>query len=1136
MKKIIALLTTLILTLVMVYTFYPVTAYADDITISSGGTYDLSEYGNDTIIHIKTTAQVFISQTDGEATYSTVSIICDVQGVNLVINNLRINNYYNYRDCCISFMGKGNKLNLMGSSNFVGGDDVAGIVVPEDADLTISDFGNGSLYVKGGVGGAGIGGGSDDHNANAGSITINSGKITATTMNGGAGIGGGKYGYVKSVTINGGTVSASCPAGGAGIGGGQNGGYGLITITGGTVRALGNYWGAGIGGGAEAVCGGTINISGGVVFTHGRSGDARDIGSGSRGTDNGSFVLSGDAIVFLGSDNCERGGTSTHKHVDRRNPENGELYGIRIPGGYHLSYPAAYVPGTSKIITYVSNSDSAKQIQDVQFSGDSVIIEDSDTFSRDCYALGSWNTKANGKGTEYALGEEVTFTKDTILFAKWAEIPSTGFTLDQSDLRVELGDTYKLTATFEPSNATNQQIDWKSNNDFVVEVDSDGVITTLACGKTQIIATHNGYSDTIDIEVWVKVTQVNLSSGMYLYDTMQLSTGVEPNDASNPDVTVTSSDSSILSIDSNFVVTAAGVGTAKIYVTTEDNVNTTYTITVSERPVAGVRVIPEDATMETGDTLGLSAVVTPDDATDTSVTWSSSDTDVAMVETDGEVTAVGAGEATITAASGSFSDTCAVTVLQPVTSVDIDADALTLAVSGTAKLNASLLPANAQAAPVYWSSSDGSVASVDSTGLVTATGIGTATITATSNEKSDTCTVTVSEKPVTLLSLNYGKKEMYLGDVFALSAIVEPEDATNRKVIWDSSDYTVASVNSSGVVTAKGIGTCTITARAGDKSATCSVSVGTKAVTDITLDYSSQSLYVGGVFALAATVKPDDAADPSITWSSSDTSVATVNSSGVVTAKGIGTCTITASAGDKSATCSITVNPDPEIKVESVRLSIGMDTVIVMYVGDTSVLNANVSPSNADNKSVTWQSSDSSVATVSSTGKVTAVAVGEATITITASDKSDSFRVLVKEREQASAETGGEELPATTPQETQQNSQPSPSPEAEVVLSFNIDMASLPYGAQYIELPNGEIVEVNGKDTITCDICSKDLISGTIKIVALDAEKNPLGTADLSANKSGLGTLAIIIIALGTLILGAGGMLLVVRSVTLKKK
>jgi uncharacterized repeat protein (TIGR02543 family) len=769
----------------------------------------------------------------------------------------------------------------------------------------------------------------------------------------------------------------------------------------------------------------------------------------------------------------------------------------------------------------------------MQAPGYSINTKSADTFTRGCYNFAGWNTQSNGSGTDYATNKSVSLTKSVTLYAQWEEILATGITIDQNDLSIYAGDSTTLTTTAAPSNALNQTPTWESSNTSVATIDSFGVITAVAEGTTTITATLNENSDTITVEV--APTQVNNSGSIYLYDTMQLYSGVDPNNSSNPNVTVTISDSDVLSVDSDLLVTAVGLGTAKIDVKTNGSVNTTYTITVTERPVAGVQVIPEDTTMETGDTLKLSAVISPDDATDKSVTWSSSDTDVAIVETDGEVTAVGAGEATITAASGSFSDTCAVTVLQPVTSVDIDADALTLAVSGTAKLNASLLPANAQAAPVYWSSSDGAVASVDNTGLVTAIGIGTATITATANGKTDTCTVTVSKKDVSSVALDTTTKSLYVGDWFTLSATVSPYDASDKSVSWTSSDTSVATVTTNGTVEAVGDGACTITATADGKSASCSVSVGTKAVTDISLDYSSQSLYVGGVFALTATVKPNDAADPSITWSSSDTSVATVNSSGVVTAQAVGSCKITAKAGTKIDSCSVTVKPDPEIKVESVNLSIGMDTVMVMYVGDTSVLNANVSPSNADNKSVTWQSSDSSVATVSATGKVTAVAAGEATIRVTASDKSNSYRVLVKEREQASAETGGEEPPATTTQATQQNSQPSPSPEAEVVLSFNIDTASLPYGAQYIELPNGEIVEVNGKDTVTCDICSKDLINGTIKIVALDAEKNPLGVVDVSAEKGGLSGVMILLIAIGAVILGAGGMLLVVRAAAVKK-
>ena len=108
------------------------------------------------------------------------------------------------------------------------------------------------------------------------------------------------------------------------------------------------------------------------------------------------------------------------------------------------------------------------------------------------------------------------------------------------------------------------------------------------------------------------------------------------------------------------------------------------------------------------------------------------------------------------------------------------------------------------------------------------------------------------------------------------------------------------------MVTAKKVGSATITAKAGDKSATCAITVAATPVTSVTLNKTSASLKAGETVTLTATVKPDDATDKTVTWTTSDASVATV-SNGVVTAKKVGTATITAKAGDKSATCSITV-------------------------------------------------------------------------------------------------------------------------------------------------------------------------------------------------------------------------------------
>ena len=156
-------------------------------------------------------------------------------------------------------------------------------------------------------------------------------------------------------------------------------------------------------------------------------------------------------------------------------------------------------------------------------------------------------------------------------------------------------------------------------------------------------------------------------------------------------------------------------------------------------------------------------------------------------------------------------------------------------------------------------------------------------------------------------------------------------------------------------------------------------------VTSISVSPSTTSLTVGGTQQLSATVSPSNATNKSVSWSSSNTSIATVSSSGLVTAKAAGSATITCKANDgsgKYATCSVKVEA---IKVTEVRLNY---TSVPMKIGDTKQLTATISPSNATDKSVTWSSSNTSVAKVSNTGLVTAVSEGTATITCKANDGS----------------------------------------------------------------------------------------------------------------------------------------------------
>ncbi|MGN1060225.1 MAG: Ig domain-containing protein, partial [Candidatus Coproplasma sp.] len=232
-----------------------------------------------------------------------------------------------------------------------------------------------------------------------------------------------------------------------------------------------------------------------------------------------------------------------------------------------------------------------------------------------------------------------------------------------------------------------------------------------------------------------------------------------------------------------------------------------------------------------------------------------------------------------------------------------------------------------------------------------------------------------------------------------LTAIVSPDNATNKTVTWTTSAESVATV-SDGVVTAVGVGSATITATAGSKSANCTVVVSpaptTVAVTGVSLDKTQLTLKIGGneEAPLTATVAPDNATNKTVSWSSSNTEVATV-SGGVVTAlkEGTATITVTTEDGNKTATCAVTVEAADPVNVPVTGVTLNSSELTLRPNG-TATLVATVAPSNATIKTVTWSSSNTAVATVAD-GVVTAVAEGTATITVTTTDGSKTATCAV---------------------------------------------------------------------------------------------------------------------------------------------
>lgn len=327
-----------------------------------------------------------------------------------------------------------------------------------------------------------------------------------------------------------------------------------------------------------------------------------------------------------------------------------------------------------------------------------------------------------------------------------------------------------------------------------------------------------------------------------------------------------------------------------------------------------------------------------------------------------------------------------------VTGITVSPTSKTIKVGENFTITPTVTPASATDKVVTWSSSNNAIASVDTTGKVTGLSTGTATITATTHDGglTATCTVTVSNTTinVTGITLDTTAKTMGVGETYTLKPTITPSNATDKSVEWFSGNPAVASVDTTGKVTAKAIGVAVITATTNDGGykATCTITVSDSkvSVTGIELTTTSRNMYAGDQYILQTIIKPDNATDKSVTWTSSNPAIATVDENGIVTALKAGTTTITATTNDGGfkANCIITVTGEV-VNVTGITLS---PTTKTMYTGESFILTPTITPDNATNKSVTWTSSDPTIASVDESGIVNAIKKGTATITAKTND------------------------------------------------------------------------------------------------------------------------------------------------------
>lgn len=561
----------------------------------------------------------------------------------------------------------------------------------------------------------------------------------------------------------------------------------------------------------------------------------------------------------------------------------------------------------------------------------------------------------------------------------------TSVKLDYTSITIDAGKTKTVTATASPSTASDRSVKWTTSNKKVATVSSSGVIKAVGAGTATITAT----SSDGNAKAYCKVKVNQPTTGVSVSPTkMNVNIGaikaitatVKPADATNPKVTWTSSDESIATVDSNGVVKGLKAGKVTITVTTASGKFKASCVVTVIRPVKSVKLNKTSIKLNVGRATTITPTISPSNASIKTVTWSSSNNDVATVDSNGKVTAKAPGYAVITCKTkdGGFKATCEVLSIRPVSGVKLNKSSGKLAVGQTGSLKATVSPSNASNKNVKWSSSDTKIAKVSSSGVITALKPGKVTITVKTVDGGFTakCVVTIISK-VKGISLNHTVAKLYLGKSFTLKPTITPSNATDKSIKWTSSDTSVATVDSKGYVVSKKPGTTTITAKTvdGGFTAKCVVTV-KRAVTSIKLNKTSLTLDVPESYTLKATLAPSNATDKTVTWSSSNKNVVTVSSKGVIKAVGKGTATITAKTENGlKATCKVTVyQPVTGIKIDK--------TTATVYAGEEIKIGASAVPSNANVSTLKWSTSDKSVLTVSSNGTVKGVKAGVATVTV----------------------------------------------------------------------------------------------------------------------------------------------------------
>ena len=532
---------------------------------------------------------------------------------------------------------------------------------------------------------------------------------------------------------------------------------------------------------------------------------------------------------------------------------------------------------------------------------------------------------------------------------------------------IEVGSTTLINKTIKPAEIENNKVKWTSNNPSVATIDDAGNVNAIKEGTTTITAIvldSNGNETSIkatkDIIVKKQIEATEDEIILSVGGTQKIATNV----AGNTGLTFISENKSIATVDGSGVVKGVAVGETKILVTYSNGVSKTINVKII---VGSIKL--QNTNVMVGNSAEIPRTILPSVLSTYPIKWTSNNTNIATVgESSGIVTGKNAGTATITAKilnkSGvetGIQATCTVTVISDLV---INAQNMIIAKGQTAQIPYTY---GGSSRDISWKSSSTSIATVSGGSVTGGQTPGTITATATNSLNGKTATIKIIVGEITLS----GDSSVEEGLSILVNKTIKPTEIENNKVKWTSSDTTKATVDDAGNVKGIKAGTATISATVLDFNGNSTKIVATKTITvkkSLVVNNDKIIIPVNGTEKISTNV----AGNTGLSFSSSNSNIATVDGSGIVTGKATGTTkiTVTYESGESK-----------EVLVTVIVGSLTLTNTTVK-VGSTVEIPRAVQPSALNSYGIEWSSNNTTIATVgASTGLVKGIKEGTATIT-----------------------------------------------------------------------------------------------------------------------------------------------------------